>query len=313
MAQVRALAALAPCRQWDLGLVVGHVQHHLRDADGSAERDARFVAALAREQGLRFLRADLSGTASPVRDDDRGNCEARAREGRYAALEGMARQVEAGFVAVAHHGDDQLETLLMRLVRGSTVRGLGAMAWSRPLGAAVGPDHEPCIRLIRPLLRHTHRDAEAFLENLGQSWCEDHTNSDASRLRAKIRHEILPVLRELRPDIARHAANLTEHFRRLAALLDETVDDASQRMPRCEGDAILSRAEARALPEIVLGGLLRRRLGEAGASPDRTTRRTLEPIVRAIRDREGFQRKFNVNSGVHVLLTRDQVRIQGPR
>ncbi len=233
VALLRALHLLAGRRRWGLRLTVGHVQHHLRD---DAEGDAVFVAALADTLNLPYLRADLdlSGHVNGP-----GNVEAAARRARYAALRRLAREADARAVATAHHADDQLETLLMALLRGTTLRGLRGIAWQRPLHAAPPesappPEAPPSpeasdhlsaaahdIRLIRPMLAATHADALAFLHQLGQPWRDDPTNADRSRTRARLRHDVVPVLRDLRPTVARQALRLSDHARAAVKRLDD--------------------------------------------------------------------------------------------
>jgi len=196
VALLRAMHHLSRRRTWRLTLVVGHVDHGLRD-DSAA--DAAFVADLARTLTLPHLcRAiDLARDAP--------NLEAAARRLRYAALGEMAREAGAAFVATAHHGDDMLETQLMALLRGPTIRGLRGIAWRRPLTAGV--------TLVRPMLGATHALATDYLRAIGQSWREDHTNADVTRTRARLRRDVLPVLRELRPGVARQAVKLADEAR----------------------------------------------------------------------------------------------------
>lgn len=205
VALLRALHLLADRRTWSLKLIVGHVQHHLRE---QAEDDARFVAALAGTLGLAFARRDVHP------HHHGGNLEATARRQRYAALVQIAREHGAGFIATAHHADDQLETLLMRLVRGTTVRGLSGIAWRR----AAGPEPEAAgISVIRPMLAATHAQAVALLEHLHQTWREDATNVDPSRLRARLRAQVTPRLRALHPHVARHAVQLADAARAVSS------------------------------------------------------------------------------------------------
>lgn len=277
VALLRALDLLRQRRGFAMRLTVAHVQHHLRE---EAEADAAFVASLAASLDLPFARRDIDVP-------DRGNTEANARRLRYRALSGMARDAGARHVAVAHHADDQLETLLMRLLRGGSVRGLSGMAWRRPLHE---PLHEPVDApresngdaadghasgeapwLIRPMLGVEAADARAFLEAMQQDWREDASNDNRSLRRNRLRAEVLPVLRELQPDAASKAVRLGEHLREVAGVLDGAIDDAltAARLPReakaddgcAVGDShpvTLSRAMLRALPEPVLMGLLRR-------------------------------------------------------
>ena len=306
VALLRALAALAPRRRWRLELAVGHVQHHLRGE--LAERDASFVENLAARMDLAFLRADLTWRdAGGARL--RGNTEAQARQMRYEALATMAQTFDAQYVATAHHGDDQLETLLMRVLRGSGVAGLRGIAWRRRLA---GTDEASGPMLIRPMLRTTRREATDFLDQIAQPWREDHTNLDRARLRARLRQEVLPVLRSVQPDAAHKAVSLADHARQVHALVRTEVERHYEHV-MCDGDGVreLDRGEAKLLPRIVLTGLLRRLLREAGVPGDRLGRRAMDPIVRAVRDRHGAQRVYELAGGVKLIITRETVTVGG--
>jgi len=216
VALLRALALLTKRRTWRLRLHVGHVNHHLRPADQTQD-DATFVEALAVDLGLPFHRRDIEVLP--------GNVESQARKQRYAALAAMARDAELPYIATAHHADDQLETVLMRLLRGTTAKGLRGIAWRRPVAKAEKRksgkaedqtseiEHRRSPSIIRPMLASTHAEAIDFLEQLGQPWREDPTNTDRSRTRARLRHEVLPVLRDLRPSVARKVLEMTDALR----------------------------------------------------------------------------------------------------
>lgn len=290
VALLRALAILAPRRTWRLSLVVGHVQHHLRP---DAEDDARLVAGLAERLNLPFVRADLDLSQPP------GNLEAHARRQRHAALRTMAEATDCRTIVLAHQADDQLETVLMRLLRGASVRGMAGMAW-RAGGARP---------VLRPMLAVDHAGAVAFLVSLKQPWREDSTNTDATRWRARLRRDVLPVLRELRPDAAGRSVRLGGHFRGLARLVEREVSLAAERAHRTEDGWELDRVEARLLPRVVLTGLLRRLLVGRGVRADALGNKTLGPIIRAIADGEGGRRRFALARGVSVMVERSVVRI----
>lgn len=203
VALLRALHLLVPRRTWKLRLIVGHVQHHLR---GDAEDDARFVEALADSLQLPFARVDIHPRHHG------GNLEATARRQRYAALSRIAAEHGAMFITTAHHADDQLETLLMRLVRGTGVAGMRGIAWRRGAGTQTRD-----TVIVRPMLGVTHAEATAFLGQLQQDWREDHTNADPQRLRARLRQDVLPPLRDLHPRVAHHAVALADAVRRLSS------------------------------------------------------------------------------------------------
>ncbi len=209
VALLRALRLLSGRRGWRLTLHVAHVQHHLRAMD-EAEGDAAFVASLAEQLHLPYLRRDI---AVPP-----GNTESQARRLRYSALADIAAEAGAAFIATAHHADDHLETVLMRLLRGTTASGLRGIAWRRSMAlpaAAQSPQTPPTrgLSLIRPMLGATHAQAVDFLQHLSQPWREDHTNADRSRTRARLRHDVLPVLRQLRPSVARKVLELSDGLR----------------------------------------------------------------------------------------------------
>jgi len=295
VALLRTLAVLSNRRTWRLQLAVGHVQHHLRP---EAEVDAAFVRGLADRLGLPFMRADLD-LSTP-----NGNLEAHARRARYQALAEMAHEFDASCVVTAHHGDDQLETLLMRILRGSSVRGLSGMAWRRRLTPQSG-----CV-LIRPMLAVNRNLARQFLTEINQSWRQDHTNADVSRLRARLRHEVLPVLHAIRPDAPAKAVALTDHLRQIDQLIETQTNHQYDQRVICHGQTTeLSRSDGRRMPEVVLIALLRRLLVEAGVNPDRLGRRVLGPIVRAVRDHQGGERAFEPGCGVRLILTRDRISI----
>lgn len=295
VALLRALWALTQRRTWRLQLVVGHVQHHLRD---EAEEDAGFVADLAGQLDLPMQRADLDLANTP------GNLEAAARRARYRALADMAKQANARYVATAHHGDDQLETILMRLLRGSSVRGLAGMAWRRKI-----LPHHDCT-LIRPMLALDHAQAQQFLNDLGQPWRHDHTNADVSRLRARLRHEVLPPLRAIGHHTPQHLARISDHLRQAHQVIEKTIDHAADHVILHNQPVItIDRPQARALSEIVLGGLLQRLFVQAGVGRDKLGRRVLDPVVQAVRDTKGGQRHFQFAGGVRVEVTYSTVRI----
>ncbi|MEM7680961.1 MAG: tRNA lysidine(34) synthetase TilS [Planctomycetota bacterium] len=201
---LRSLTLLAPRRRWRHRLVVAHIHHGLRGAD--ADRDAEFAEHLADTLGLAFTRRDLQGLA-----DQPGNLQASARQARYAALHHLAQTHRCGFVAVGHHADDQLETMLLRLIRGAGPVSFGGMAWARP----IEPNAQ--VRLIRPMLAVDPADARTFLQKLDQNWREDPTNHNADRqARARLRRDVLPALKALHPGAAQNAVRLADRLRGLS-------------------------------------------------------------------------------------------------
>ena len=192
-------------------LHVAHVHHGWRGAE--ADADAVHVTALAQRYGLPVSveRVDAAGCAKV----ERLSPEDAARRVRYDALSRLARQCGAGVVAVGHTRDDQAETVLMRLVRGSGLAGAAGMPIVRSLG--------PC-RLIRPLLEVRRRDVETFLAAEGLTARHDATNADTTLLRNRVRHQLLPLLaREYNGHITEALARWAEEARADYACLEATA------------------------------------------------------------------------------------------
>ena len=202
---LRGLVALGG----DLRLSVACLDHGTRD--GVSTQDAAFVAELAAELGLPF---DL-GQWRSVRS---GHFEADARRARYAWLLDVATRRGAGAVAVGHTADDQVETVLHRIVRGTGLGGLSGMASRRPLG--------PGVTLIRPILKATRGEIRTYLAGIGQDWREDAGNLDLTRTRARIRHDLLPRL------VEDYNPNVAEALIRLARLASEASKGADRRALR---------------------------------------------------------------------------------
>lgn len=294
VALLRALAILAARRRWGLRLIVAHVQHHLRDEQ--AEQDAAFVARLAAELGLCYERRDIHPA------DESGNLEATCRKLRYQALTDIAIKRSASFVATAHHADDQLETVLMRLLRGASVAGLRGIAWRRRLRCE---DPNAKVYAIRPMLSVEREDVLAFLDQLDQPWQEDATNRDTTRTRAKLRHDIIPQLKALRADAADKAVALGDQFDHLHRLVQEQADAFKSDKTL----DLLQRDQARALNPIVLMQVLRRDLIAAGVQADRLPGHALHPVIEAVRDNVGGVRKFSFAGGTRIEVGPDTLRV----
>jgi tRNA(Ile)-lysidine synthase len=289
-ALVLALAAAEPSR-----FVVGHVVHDLRPAEAVyADRD--FVRDLADSLGLPF---DERAVAVPPR----GNAEAGARRLRYAALADMARahgSGGAGFVATAHHAEDQLETMLLALLRGAGPKGLSGMRPKRRLADDVA--------LIRPMLGVSRADAERLCALAGVEWRTDETNADLSRARAAIRHRVLPALEDIRPGAAGRAAHTAELLHGAALLVADRVEAVF-------GDPNeWPRESLRAERAIVVGEGLRRAFERAsgGAKKDRLPRRVVEQAVVFIRSNSGETKSFQWPGGVRVEVDARTVRVTSP-
>src|SRR5262245_18564556 len=201
VALLRALADDPPVP----GLIVAHLNHRLRRAE--SDGDATFVAGLCPHLPHYAESVDVAGTAAGE------NLEVTARRVRYDFLGRVARDSGAGWVATAHTLDDQAETVLHRLIRGTGLRGLRGIAENRELA--------PGVRLLRPMLTVSRTEVIAYLRSIGQSWREDASNRDPAFTRNRIRHELLPLLRTFNPEVE-------EALGRTAAQADEVYAGIEQ-------------------------------------------------------------------------------------
>jgi len=280
-------------------LVAAHIVHDLRpEAESHADR-AR-ARALADGLGVQFVEDGVQIASRP------GNAEGNARRARYDALASLADARHCPYVATAHHADDQLETLVMALVRGSGVRGMRGVAPARWLRR---PEGDAGVRLVRPMLGVTRADAERLCREAGWSWAEDRTNRDRARLRSAVRAEVLPALRSLRPAAALRAADTAARMRQAAAALAEGSEVLLRDADHAPGRCRWHRDALRRAPRAVVGDALRlaaARLGEGGL--DRLPARSLDAAVSFIRSASGEARSF-VWSRVVLEITRGAVTL----
>jgi tRNA(Ile)-lysidine synthase len=192
------LAGLAPQHSWKLSAL--HVHHGISP---NADAWAAFCAELCEKHAipLQIERVDITPLC------DKG-IEAAARALRHAAL---YRQ-PVDFIALAHHQDDQAETLLLQLLRGAGVKGVAGMPLARSV--ATGP------LLLRPLLDTTRAELEGYAAQHGLKWVEDESNTDEKYPRNFLRHSVFPLLEQRFPACRTTLARAAGHFAEADALLD---------------------------------------------------------------------------------------------
>lgn len=299
-ALVLALAAAVFGRKNPPRLIVAHVVHDLRPIrESEADRDA--AARLAKLAGVAFVEARVHVRSSGE------NLEAGARKRRYAELARLAAMAGAEFVATAHHADDQLETVLIALMRGAGPRGLRGVRARRILPLR-GSQR---VMLIRPMLAAEagRDDAERICRAAEWSWQEDATNADISRLRSAVRHRVVPVLKHLRPAVAARACATARIMADADFLLRARAARLWRSADRSRAVASWSRGTLRGEAASVLGELVRLAAAEIGSGRlDRIGSRALAPIVRAIRDRSTEPRRL-VAGPLRVDVTARRVTI----
>jgi tRNA(Ile)-lysidine synthase len=207
----------------DLGFVLSVVHFHHRLRGPESDADQEFVATLAREHGLEFF-TDSDDVARHAAQE-RLSLEAAARELRYGFFRTLFEPGHGSLhsdpkaaadnsrpllakIATAHTLDDQAETVLMRVIRGSGPAGLAGIHTRLEVENDGG---EICGEIVRPLLPFRRSELEQYLKAIGQSWREDSTNSDLFFTRNRVRHLLMPVLeKEFNPAVAENLAELAE-------------------------------------------------------------------------------------------------------
>jgi tRNA(Ile)-lysidine synthase len=179
-------------------LLALHVNHQLRGAE--SDGDAAWCSELCRTLSLpcEVMRAEVAARA----DADGDGLEAAARQERYRLLTAACEQRGVRYLATAHTRDDNIETVLFRLLRGTGLRGLAGIASHRPLTNS--------LTVVRPLLACSRAEVVGFLRTLGQDFRTDSSNSSREFIRNRIRNELLPMLRR------EFSSNVDDAIERLA-------------------------------------------------------------------------------------------------
>jgi tRNA(Ile)-lysidine synthase len=172
-------------------VIVAHFDHALRPESGA---EAALVSEMAAQRGLPFATAREDVTA--FAREQHLSIEEAARTLRYRFLFGVARRVGAQAVAVGHNADDQVETVLMHLLRGSGLAGLKGMS-SRSLQEG----WDTSIPLVRPLLDFWRVQIEEYCRDQGLSPVQDASNQDTTYFRNRLRHELIPLLQDYNPQV----------------------------------------------------------------------------------------------------------------
>lgn len=279
-------------------LVVAHLNHHLRGPDSDA--DEAFVVTLAQQWNVRcrVQRCDVAALAA----QHHANLEETARQQRYDWFTQVAREEAAVWVATGHSADDQAETVLHRLLRGSGLQGLAGMAARRSLA--------PGIALVRPLLTVPRAAILKYLESSPETARTDSSNLDMRFTRNRLRHQLLPLLasqfnpaiKDVLCRLAEQAGEVHKEMARAAAHLLTAVE-----LPRAGNLVVLDASKlltpARHLRREVFRLLWTREHWPQG-------RMTFDAWDRLAQLVEGNPAALDLPGGVHVRRTGKVVQLQ---
>ena len=198
-----------------------HCNFHLRGAE--SDRDEAFVRQLCVKQQvpLHTVHFDTARTA----EERHISNEMAARELRYGWFEEIRQKINADAIAVAHHQDDSVETLLLNLIRGTGINGLRGI---RPKNG----------HIVRPLLCLERKEIISYLNRIGQDYVTDSTNLQDEYTRNKIRLNLLPMMQEINPSVKESILKTAEHLDDAASIYNIGIEEAKLRVKTSEGISI---------------------------------------------------------------------------
>ncbi len=190
-------------------VVAVHCNFHLRGEESL--RDEQFVAALCQRMGWKLHKTDFN--TEEYAQTQKMSIEMAARELRYEHFRQLMKETQAEAIAVGHHQDDNVETLLLNAVRGTGIKGLCGM---QPKNGEV----------VRPLLCLTRQDILTYLQSIGQDYVTDHTNQEDAYARNKVRLDVLPLLERINPGAMKNITSTQENLTEVQKVYQQAMQQA---------------------------------------------------------------------------------------
>ncbi len=220
-------------------IAVAHCNFHLRGAESDA--DAEFVESFCAERGVKFHHCDFDTLGRSASNGV--SVEMAARELRYEYFAGLCSTEGYYATAVAHNSNDNAETLILNLLRGTGLRGICGMAED---GQVLGG------RVIRPLLGFSRAQIEEYVRGEGLIWREDRTNGDCAYSRNRVRNRIFPEMAQINPSFLTTLSSDMQHFAQAAGVLDEYWTKSRERMEIAPGEVSIEALRAESQREYLL-------------------------------------------------------------
>lgn len=271
-----------------------HVEHGIRGED--SKKDAQFVEELCRLRHIPFEMREVD--AAGYAKEYKMTLEEAARILRYGAFtEAISRYGEKHVkIAVAHHRDDQAETVLFQMARGSGLRGLGGM-------------HPMRDQIIRPLLTCSRRDLELYLLENDLPYCTDETNLDNQYARNRIRNVILPQLKEIQPGCVEHIASAAAELQEIDAFLKKQAEPVYAQITETKAGCLQIRLrDFDALDPVIQKEIVRMAIGEFIPAKKDILRRHIESIVALTGKENG--KELHLPQGVLIKKTENVLVFQ---
>ena len=276
--------------QFGLTLFAAHLNHNLRGLD--ANEDAAFAMRFAKSMDIHCL--VKSEQVEDVARNEKLSLEEAGRKCRYRFLDEVAAKIDANKIAVAHHLNDQAETVLLHLIRGAGLSGLAGMKRQRE-------------RLIRPLLGVSRKDIMAYCARHELPYCLDSTNDEPVVRRNRIRLEIIPMLESINPQLVESLGRTAALIREDEMTLNDMADEWVRRHGFKEPDAYrMDKTHLLEQPEALVSRIIRLAYREVSLEHHTLQWVHVNQMQKAL-DRQGRERWFQLPGGVRALFTRDEV------
>ena len=280
-------------------LIVAHINHGTRAKQSDA--DAEFVKALAKQHHLEFCLDSIS--PKPTAEQSQvTRSEEVLRNARYERLVAMAGQLGCRYLVTGHHQDDQIETVLFRIFRGTGIAGLQGIPKRRVVSEA--------LTIVRPLLNIRSSVLKDYLRSIGQTFRTDPTNAESSYTRNFLRNEILPSLEQRFGDVAAAVARLSQHAQQTEAFLEVSIEPLLPAITlQTDHEVHLDRRQLIDQPDVLVQKLLLKIWADQQWPLQSMSAQWWQRLTRAIKKQQPQTQTLNVPGSVCFSIEKHQVTL----
>ena len=275
-------------------LIVAHFNHKLRGAD--SDGDADFVRKLAKDLGLEFR----SGVADGATSERKPGSEESFRDARYEFLFEVARDTGSRYIATAHHRDDQIETVLFRLFRGTGVAGLSGIPVTRVV--------DESLTIVRPMLHVSRTAIESALKQWNQPTRHDTSNAESSYARNFLRNDVLPLLRQRFGSVDDAVARLASQAAEQQEFIREQMFPLFDSVLIEEGDVTIDCGRLGELSPVLIRELFREIFRQQSWPVSQLGFRELDRLAQLVRS-DSDEPRFQLPGAINCLKHEGVVRL----
>ena len=209
------------CKDVSLDIALAHCNFNLRGKE--SDEDQRFVEALGLKLGIETFVQEFD--TKNYAKEHKLSTQMAARDLRYNWFDDLCERLNFDYILTAHHADDNLETFLINLSRGSGLDGLTGI---------------PEIKgnIVRPLLQFARQDIEDFTQEFKIRWREDKSNASTKYLRNKLRHEVIPILKGINPQMLKNFTETLDHLKGAKQIVEDRIDEVSDKVIEVKSNGV---------------------------------------------------------------------------